>query len=90
MTPSKLVGKALLGLTSSGAALFWLEIMMSREAVRLSVIGPEAIFVRHERVGTLVGVVTRFDEQVESASVHVVRDLFERSLNEERLRASAG
>lgn len=54
---NKSVGKALLGLISSGATLFWLGILMSREAARLSVIGSEAIFARHERVGTLAGFV---------------------------------
>lgn len=53
----RLVGKASLSLASSGAALFWLGILMSREVARLSVIGSEAVFARHERVGTIAGFV---------------------------------
>lgn len=53
----KPVGKVLLGLASVGAALFWLGILTCREAARLSVIGSEATFARHERVGTVAGLV---------------------------------
>lgn len=51
------VGKVLLGLASGGAALFWLGILMSREVARLVVIGSESTFARHERVGTVAGLV---------------------------------
>lgn len=53
----KVVGKAALSLASGGAVLFWLGILMIREAARLSVIGSEANFARHERVGTTSGFV---------------------------------
>jgi hypothetical protein len=53
----KLVGKAPLSLASGGTALFWLGILMSREVARLSIIGSEAVFARHERVGTIAGFV---------------------------------
>lgn len=53
----KPVSKALLSLASGGATLFWLGVLMSREAARLSIVGTEAGFARHERVGTVAGLV---------------------------------
>jgi len=40
-----------------GVVLFWLGVLVSREAARLSVVGTEALFARHERVGTIAGLV---------------------------------
>lgn len=53
----KPIGRASLSLVSAGAALFWLGVLMSREVARLSIIGTEAVFARHERVGTIAGFV---------------------------------
>lgn len=46
-----------LAIASSGVALFWLGLLMSREVARLSIVGSEALFARHERVGTVAGFV---------------------------------
>jgi len=49
------VRKVGLALASGGAAMFWLGILVSREAARLSIVGSDAVFARHERVGTIAG-----------------------------------
>lgn len=46
-----------LSLASVGAVLFWLGLLVAREAVRWSIAGTPANVSRHERVGTLAGFV---------------------------------
>lgn len=46
-----------LWIASAGMALAWLGVLVAREAARLSIIASEAVFARHERVGTLAGLV---------------------------------
>lgn len=51
----RLLSKIWLGLATVGIALFWIGVLMSREAARLSVVGSAELFARHARVGTLAG-----------------------------------
>jgi len=47
----------MLTVASIGTAAFWTGSLIAREVARLSVLGTEAVFARHERVGTIAGLV---------------------------------
>ncbi len=42
---------------SAGTLVFWMGTLAAREAARLSILGSESLFARHQRVGTIAGLV---------------------------------
>jgi len=41
----------------AGTLVFWMGSLVAREAARLSILGSESLFARHQRVGTIAGLV---------------------------------